>query len=544
MKVVQAGESNGRRATQANPRPWWLLHRLTLLVLVLGFAVITSLAVAAWAIHSSNENRLLHQRVSEASLLLTSGLPTIASPMNAAAEVAESTDADPAKLQAFLASSVGSAPGQRFYTLSVWSATKPGRPIVELGPNHLSGADLGSARRFLAASPGTTTLRVQDLLDARRPSLGYAVASARPGHRYVVYARTMLPADRTQRTQSASAFSGLNYVLYFGAKEDPTRILTASAPNLPTHGRRASQVITFVDTRLRLVMYPKGDLGGPLMARLPWLIIIVGVATTLGFGLLAERLIRRRELAQALAAENDQMYQGQRTVAETLQRSLLPDVLPDLPGLEFGARYEPGVEGIEIGGDWYDVVDIDEDRVLLVVGDVSGRGLGAGAVMASLRYAIRAHATQGDGPAEILEKLGTMLNVVRDKHFATVLCIEIDRKAHTLRIADAGHPAGLLLSNGDARFVDVAIGAPIGVATGRPFQETVTTIPPEATLLMFTDGLFERRGEPVDEGMERLRTTSTGIDGTLDELLSAVFDRMTGGVASDDTALLGIRWRS
>jgi serine phosphatase RsbU (regulator of sigma subunit) len=163
--------------------------------------------------------------------------------------------------------------------------------------------------------------------------------------------------------------------------------------------------------------------------------------------------------------------------------------------------------------------------------------------MASIRYAIRAHATQGDGPATILQKLGTVLQVTRDRHFATVVCVEVHRTDRTLRVAAAGHPPPLLIVDGSASFIEVEVGPPVGIDAGRTFAETTTAATAGATMLLFTDGLFERRGEPIDESLERLRRAAEGVTPDLDQMLGNVLDSMIEGGATDDTALLGVRWR-
>ena len=151
---------------------------------------------------------------------------------------------------------------------------------------------------------------------------------------------------------------------------------------------------------------------------LQWLLLGFGLLLSAGAATLTERLVRRREHAQRLADElgeiadeNARLYAAQRTVAQTLQHSLLPDDAPRHPRTRGGARYIAGVADIDIGGDWYDVIELDDGHILFVVGDVSGRGLPAATVMASLRYAIRAYAAQGDDPATILTKLGALISI-------------------------------------------------------------------------------------------------------------------------------------
>src|SRR6185437_12643526 len=139
-------------------------------------------------------------------------------------------------------------------------------------------------------------------------------------------------------------------------------------------------------------------LAGTLPKDLPWIIAVLGSLLTIAATLMTLRLTQRRRGAEELAGrlevtanENERLYAEQRGIAQTLQHALLPDRLPELPGIQASARYEAGEEGVEIGGDWYDVIDLDGRRLLLVVGDVSGHGLRAATTMAALRYAIRAY---------------------------------------------------------------------------------------------------------------------------------------------------------
>jgi serine phosphatase RsbU (regulator of sigma subunit) len=264
---------------------------------------------------------------------------------------------------------------------------------------------------------------------------------------------------------------------------------------------------------------------------------------TLAAALLVETLIRRRTHAESLARENAKLYADQRTVAQTLQQSLLPQSLPEVAGLEFATRYVAGVEGIDIGGDWYDIIHVDDGQLLFVVGDVSGRGLHAATMMASLRYAIRAYATQGDAPATILGKLSNLVSISRDGHFATVLCGTIDVAGHRLTLANAGHPEPLLINGAEAKFVSSIIGVPVGVAPRMQYSEVTVDVPTNSTLLAYTDGLVERRGENLDIGLQRLIDASIGFEGSVDELLRRVLlDAIPAG-SVDDTAVLGIRWR-
>jgi serine phosphatase RsbU (regulator of sigma subunit) len=203
----------------------------------------------------------------------------------------------------------------------------------------------------------------------------------------------------------------------------------------------------------------------------------------------------------------------------------------------------PGVEGIEIGGDWYDVIPVDDDHCFFVVGDVSGRGLGAAATMASLRHAIRAYVAQGDPPEVVLDRLNDVVPVADQDQFATILCGSIDITRRLVVLANAGHPPPLLVTPDGARFASVPPGPPIGAPRVRGAQPVVTVeIPAGGMLIAFTDGLVERRRETLDAGLERLRQAAgsggAGIDGMLGHLLA----HLVPNGSNDDLAMLGVKW--
>ena len=336
-------------------------------------------------------------------------------------------------------------------------------------------------------------------------------------HKFAVYAESVLPADRQSRLRSNAAFSDLNYAIYLGSSLSPTHLLVTDLTRLPLAGRQAKQVIPFGDNVLTLVVAPRVPLGGTLPARLPWIILAVGILLSLGAAAVTTRLIRGRLGAEQLAGEleeavreNQALYAEQRTIAQTLQHALLPAELPELPGTECSARYEPGEEGVEIGGDWYDAIPLNDHRLLVVVGDVSGRGLRAAATMASLRYAIHAYAAQSDPPATILTKLSGLLHVTTAGQFATVLCAVLDTQTHEVTMASAGHLPPLLIGADGGTYLECRVGPPIGVQSGARYTPMTVTVPRRATLLAFTDGLVERRGESIDTGLARLRDAAVG----------------------------------
>ena len=316
------------------------------------------------------------------------------------------------------------------------------------------------------------------------------------------------------------------------------------------NGRRSIVTVPFGDTSFTVSVTARRPLGGSLPQRLPWAIAIVGTLLTLGAVALTAGLIQRRRGAERLASrleevaeENRRLYAEQRGIAHTLQQALLPDTLPQVPGLQVSALYEAGVEGVEIGGDWYDLIPLDRRQLLLVVGDVSGRGLPAATAMAALRFAIHAYAAQGDEPATFMPKLSRLLSVREDRQLATVLCLLIDASTRQISITNAGHLPPLLISDGRSEFVETKVGLPVGVDRDASYSSTTSTAPPGATLLAFTDGLVERPGESIEVGLEQLRSRVRANHLPLDQLLTTVLRDLRHD-APDDTAVAGIRWVS
>jgi serine phosphatase RsbU (regulator of sigma subunit) len=328
-------------------------------------------------------------------------------------------------------------------------------------------------------------------------------------------------------------------------------VLVTSVQHLPLKGRTASESVPFGSSALTLVVSPRGSLGGAFFEDLPWIIAIVGVLVSLAAALLADRLAQRRRRAEELAAELDriaadtaQRYTEQRSISQTLQHALLPDRLPEFAGLQVTARYVPAASGVDIGGDWYDVVAADDRRILLVIGDVSGHGLRAATTMAMLRHTALAYVAQDPRPASVLDKLSEFVSRNPHDYFATVLCALIDIDAHELTVASAGHLTPLLLGGEGGDYVDFRVDAPIGVPANGGYGEQTVSVPPEATLVAFTDGLVERRGEVLDVGLARLRHLATKERLALDDLIARLARDLSTEDHHDDTAIVGIRWEN
>jgi serine phosphatase RsbU (regulator of sigma subunit) len=318
--------------------------------------------------------------------------------------------------------------------------------------------------------------------------------------------------------------------------------LEATTTQLPIGGRHATTTISFANTELTLVGTPTQPLGGSLSRRVTSIVILVGIVLAFGAALMTERLVRRRRSAEVLAEENQRLYGEQQGLALTLQRALLPGRIPEIPGVEIATRYEAGLDVMEIGGDWFDVIAGPGGGFVFVVGDVSGRGVHAAIVMASLHYAIRAYAAQGDSPDQILTKLCALLDVGQDGHFATVLCGYVGEDRRTLELSSVGHLPPLLVNHRKGAFVELTIGPPIGTVPDATYPSTSVQIPDDCTLVAFTDGLVERRGQLLDVGLDDLRRSVMVSDRSLDRVLSDLVADLTPEGSDDDIAILGLRW--
>jgi serine phosphatase RsbU (regulator of sigma subunit) len=248
------------------------------------------------------------------------------------------------------------------------------------------------------------------------------------------------------------------------------------------------------------------------------------------------------EQIRVLVREQTTELTEQRTIAETLQRALLPQTLPTPPGFEITARYLPGVDSAEVGGDWFNVRIAAGGRSFFAIGDVSGRGVPAAALMASMRYGINAYAAENPEPDDVLNRLGRLSHIADHGRFATVLCGLFDLRAGTITLAKAGHLNPLLISNGVARVVELEGGPPIGLGDDGYVANRIPALRGD-TLLAYTDGLVERRDEPISAGVERLRGAAS-VDAPLESLMDRVLATLVPAGTNDDIVILGVRWKS
>ncbi|MEU5987821.1 SpoIIE family protein phosphatase [Spirillospora sp. NPDC047418] len=327
-----------------------------------------------------------------------------------------------------------------------------------------------------------------------------------------------------------------------------TPFVQAMRTGRPVHIRRVSPVqaarlaAAFGDRDLRPLFTGRALLIAPLIARgrvlgtfkllrksdRPWF-------DELDLAMVGE-LARRA----ALCIDNGRLYRREVQVAEELQRSMLPDDPPDVAGARVRYRYRPAEQAAQVGGDWFDAIPLPGCRLGIVVGDVMGHGLTAAAIMGQMRTAVRTLATEDMRPDRLLRQLDGLARRLGEDYLATCLYAVYDPVERRCTFANAGHvPPVLVAADGESRVLPVPPGVPIGVG-GEPFETMEVKVEDGSQLLLCTDGLLERRGRDIEEGLEALRARLAGasadLDGTCDDLL----DTLAADTAADDIAIVAV----
>ena len=245
----------------------------------------------------------------------------------------------------------------------------------------------------------------------------------------------------------------------------------------------------------------------------------------------------------AQALDRARTFESERTIAETLQRSVLPASLPNVPSVQLAARYLPGTDEVDVGGDWFDAVLLPTGRLGLAVGDVVGKGVSSAATMAQLRNALRAFALDQMKPSSTISRLNRLTEELSESAFATVVYAVLDPDTGVCRFTCAGHPPPLVIRpDGRADFVEGGRGLPLGTGANARYRQETIQLPVGSTVILYTDGLVERRSESIDVGLERLRAAAEAAAGDPERLVEHVIESMVGtGGRRDDIAVLAVR---
>jgi PAS domain S-box-containing protein len=245
----------------------------------------------------------------------------------------------------------------------------------------------------------------------------------------------------------------------------------------------------------------------------------------------------------ALAVEHARLYARELGIVETLQRSLLPESLPRVPGLLTAARYMPGGPGADVGGDWYDAISLEGGRLGIAMGDVVGHGIGAAALMGQLRNALRAYALDGNSPAQVVEKLDRLVQNLEAGRMATLVYMVIAPDLGSVEFSSAGHLPPLVLGpDGKAVYLEGGRTLPLGVMPSAEYPQADAELEPGSTIVLYTDGLVEERGASIDRGLEALKDAVAGgptePEALCDHIVSLLLAERP---ATDDIAVLAVR---
>jgi serine phosphatase RsbU (regulator of sigma subunit)/anti-sigma regulatory factor (Ser/Thr protein kinase) len=250
------------------------------------------------------------------------------------------------------------------------------------------------------------------------------------------------------------------------------------------------------------------------------------------------------QVSQAL--DRARHFESERTIAETLQRTVLPESLPRVDGVDLAARYLPGTAELDVGGDWFDALQLADGRLGLVVGDVVGKGVQAAATMGQLRNALRAFSLDHMKPSSTVARLNRIAEEILDSAFATVLYAVADPVSRVCRFTSAGHPPPVVAyADGRVELLEGGRGLPLGAGSDGSYPQATLQVPDGTILLLYTDGLVERRDRTIDEGLDLLRAAVETAPRDPEGLLEHVLEQLVGdGERGDDTAVLAVRFLS
>jgi serine phosphatase RsbU (regulator of sigma subunit)/anti-sigma regulatory factor (Ser/Thr protein kinase) len=314
-----------------------------------------------------------------------------------------------------------------------------------------------------------------------------------------------------------------NRAYYFNDREAFVAAFPKLAGDLDTVGMRAVATLPLLDS------------GGDAIGA-----IAFAFANPQPFDDEQQSLLQTAADVTAQSLDRARLYERERDVARTLQLALLPAALPSLEDVRIEARYVAGGGDVSVGGDWYDVLRFADGRIGLFIGDAAGRGVEAATFMGKVRHAAAALAMEYESPAVVLRHVNDYLHSMSSRRSMLTCCyIVVDGERRTLRYASAGHPPPLLrVTDDNMTFLDRSRGVPLGVVAGAEYEDAEHVLTAPSTLVLYTDGLVERRGESIDAGLARLRETLRAFDGEVERLCDHLTASLIGEHSEDDVALL------
>jgi serine phosphatase RsbU (regulator of sigma subunit)/anti-sigma regulatory factor (Ser/Thr protein kinase) len=248
--------------------------------------------------------------------------------------------------------------------------------------------------------------------------------------------------------------------------------------------------------------------------------------------------VLQRAAYRAAVAIGGRLAERDRGLVDAFQRSLIPS-LPRVPGLALAGRYKPAASA-QLGGDWFDAFVLPAGSLGVAIGDVVGRGFHAAALMGQLRSALRAYAIDWRSPRDVLQRLSTLLRQLEPGRAATLLYAVLEPHAERATVAAAGHPPPLVVEeDGTSRFIGLRPSVPLGAVREAVYEESEFPLVVHSTLVLYTDGLIEEAGEPLDAGLRRLQRSAEAAGHDAERLCDRLMrDLLPAGAGPDDAALL------
>jgi serine phosphatase RsbU (regulator of sigma subunit) len=533
-RIPRRGEAEPGGAGVTRRRPQ--AAAIALLVLLLATGLMTWLT--AHVVHDQ-ERKLLSERATEINLVLEENVNSIATQLGSLGHLSgehpslfdteAAADLGNARTQAIALLHPGPGPGTWTVVTSAGTGLRPGQV--------LDGVAARTATEALSMK-GMLATRVYGLGAAR--SIGFVMAAPSGA---VVYRQDLLGPPRPPSAAGTAPFSEVRVVLYDSTTRDPAQVLTTTAPKLPLGPSAIYTPYMAGRSRWLLGVEAAQPLVGSVASDAPWAVLIVGVVgAALVYGFM-ESVVRRRNAALLL-------YQSEHRFAETLQRRLLsPLVAP--PGLDVASRYVAASDDHQVGGDWFDVFDLDGGRVGMVIGDVMGHDVEAAAAMAQVRAGLRAYAIEGGSPGTVLARLAHLIEAFEITVLVTVVYGIIDAPegdgSRVFRWANAGHlPPLVHRPSGEVSELTGGVSPVLGAPVAGPRSEGSCEVTPGSTIVLYTDGLVEEHGVDLGESLAALRAALHGRAGlgSAEDICESVLAARLPERRHDDIALVAVQVES
>ncbi|MFF3322580.1 SpoIIE family protein phosphatase [Streptomyces sp. NPDC002889] len=443
-----------------------------------------------------------------------------------------------------------------------------GRPIEAAFPLlHRDLASMSRRARYAPSPQRAARLPAEHRPDAPDPLLDVRVLSSGPDRTVVLWHTSSHPRTAVGRavgrlqglavfeddlTTGRSHWSEQTYAIFGMARDAKPVPLTELGPWVhPEDANALAELLADLTQRRKgasaILRMSRDDGGGQRHVRIAAEPLLSGSAVT-GIAGVYQDVSAEYHTEVALSATFDQLtaVRAQATLRHRLvlqlQQAIVPEMpsLQKLPGLGAAARYRPAAHEYRVGGDWYDVLPLPSGEVLVAVGDIAGHGIDSATGMVALRNALRGLAFTGHSPARLMEWLNEVTLHAPGHPTATAVCALYDPRDRTLRWSSAGHLPMLLLRDGRAQWLDPPRDVLLGAVPAFAYHEATTQLMSGDTLLLYTDGLIERRYDGIDEGLDALRRTAEelsacDVDEQVDRLLAAAT-----GDTDDDTSLIAV----